>query len=176
MLRDLKLSKGKIIVYGFLAIFWAALIFTMSSQTYVQQNIQPWLQSHLPTYRIEGSLSTLKFQYGGESISMRESGAAGLTEFIIRKAAHLFEYTIFSWLLFGLIHRGFRVSSLYSAVISVVICFVYAGSDEFHQLFVDGRNPKLADVFLDTIGAVLGVSIARFLGISKMRKASRLTK
>ncbi|NUU75280.1 VanZ family protein [Paenibacillus xylanilyticus] len=175
MLRKLKPSKGRIIIYSLIAIIWAVFIFTMSSQTYGQQDIQPLLQRHLPISRIEESLSTLEFKYGGESISMRESGAAGLTQFIIRKAAHLFEYTVFSWILFQLFYRGFRLSILYSALIAVVLCFVYAGSDEFHQIFVEGRNPKLADVILDTTGAVLGVSLSSFFGFSKMRKNQRLT-
>lgn len=174
MLRNLKPSKGKIIVYSFIAMIWAVFIFTMSSQPYVQQNIQPLLQRHLPTSRMEESLSTLKIHYGGESFSMRESGAAGLTEFIIRKAAHLFEYTVFSWLLFQLFYRGLRLSILYSALIAVMVCFVYAGFDEFHQMFVEGRNPKLADIVLDTTGAVLGVFIAGFVGFSKMRKMQNL--
>lgn len=42
---------------------------------------------------------------------------------------------------------------------ALVICAVYAATDEFHQLFVDGRGFQFSDIFLDFCGALLGVLV-----------------
>jgi VanZ family protein len=38
------------------------------------------------------------------------------------------------------------------AVLAAALCFVYAASDEFHQLFVAGRAAMLSDIGLDALG------------------------
>ena len=42
---------------------------------------------------------------------------------------------------------------------AILICFLFACTDEFHQLFVDGRTGQFIDVIIDTCGAILGCSI-----------------
>ena len=41
------------------------------------------------------------------------------------------------------------------AVVSVLLCLLYGVSDEFHQSFVPGRYPSIADIVADVVGAVL---------------------
>ena len=41
-------------------------------------------------------------------------------------------------------------------IYSLVIVFGYACSDEFHQLFVEGRSGQFKDVLIDTSGGVFG--------------------
>ena len=36
-------------------------------------------------------------------------------------------------------------------------CVCYAFCDEFHQLFVKGRDARFRDVFIDSCGALVGV-------------------
>ena len=38
----------------------------------------------------------------------------------------------------------------------VIICMLYAISDEIHQSFSDGRTPMIRDVFIDTMGSLTG--------------------
>ena len=38
-----------------------------------------------------------------------------------------------------------------------LFCIVYAASDEFHQLFVDGRGACVEDVLIDTTGSAIGM-------------------
>ncbi len=54
-------------------------------------------------------------------------------------------------------HFG-RLTPIY-ALLSVSACAVYAGFDEIHQLFVDGRGAQLIDVRTDCIGAAIGVAL-----------------
>jgi VanZ family protein len=44
-------------------------------------------------------------------------------------------------------------------VSAVALAFLYAMTDEFHQLFVAGRAGRFIDVCIDTAGAVIGVLI-----------------
>jgi VanZ family protein len=41
--------------------------------------------------------------------------------------------------------------------VTIGLVFLYAGSDELHQLFVLYRTASFADVLLDTLGGVCGV-------------------
>ena len=45
------------------------------------------------------------------------------------------------------------------AVVTDLICMIYASTDEFHQTFVDGRSGKSADVLIDTSGTVFATII-----------------
>ena len=40
---------------------------------------------------------------------------------------------------------------------SILFCFIYACSDEIHQLFLDGRTAKVLDVCIDTCGSSLAI-------------------
>lgn len=44
----------------------------------------------------------------------------------------------------------------------LVVTAVYAASDEFHQLFVPGRNGNLMDVIIDFLGSVAGLAVYRY--------------
>lgn len=75
-------------------------------------------------------------------------------EFAVKKSAHMVEYGILSLLLYrALINSG--VKKKWSLVIPIVFSLLYGISDEFHQSFVPGREPKVRDVVFDTIGSVL---------------------
>ena len=41
-------------------------------------------------------------------------------------------------------------------IIVLCVCFLYAISDEIHQIFVPGRAGRWYDVLIDTTGAYLG--------------------
>ena len=41
----------------------------------------------------------------------------------------------------------------------LVLCFLYACSDEFHQLFVPDRAGLFTDVLVDTAGAVIALLV-----------------
>ena len=68
----------------------------------------------------------------------------------VRKLAHATEYAILALLWFG---------ALGSKLQAVVIAFLYACTDEFHQLFVPGRAGLFTDVLIDTSGAVVAMLV-----------------
>lgn len=73
---------------------------------------------------------------------------------IIRKLAHYTEYLILGILVINLNNN--KNKGLY---LSVIVCFLYAISDELHQSFVPGRRCQLVDVTIDFIGALTGIFI-----------------
>ncbi len=49
--------------------------------------------------------------------------------------------------------------------LALLICFVYAISDEIHQTFVPGRGAQISDVVLDSLGAGTGIIVYLQLGM-----------
>ena len=74
--------------------------------------------------------------------------------FAIRKAAHFSIYSVLGLLSFLSVYYLTKFSNK-TPFISLLICFIYACSDEIHQLFVPGRSGQLRDVFIDFSGALL---------------------
>lgn len=78
-------------------------------------------------------------------------------DFIFKKTAHIFVYLV----LYLLVKRGVdmvfnKKSEKMLLYVPVLICLLYAFSDELHQSLVPGRYATLRDVYYD----MLGVSIA----------------
>jgi len=80
-----------------------------------------------------------------------------LANFIVRKIAHFLEYLILYILLFNAVYDKLNFKK--AIVISLLGVFLYACSDEIHQLFVPGRASRLRDVIIDTSGGALGALI-----------------
>lgn len=93
--------------------------------------------------------------------------------FIIRKLAHFTEYFILGLLVYNLI-RNYN-SKIY---LSVLICIIYALSDEIHQIFVPGREFKLFDIFVDSVGSLLGILLYKYVldKINKYRCIKKINK
>jgi VanZ family protein len=80
-----------------------------------------------------------------------------LGHFLVRKLAHLGEYSILAALIMRARTAG-EVNSkmLRHLPIAVTISVFYALTDEWHQSFVRDRNSQISDVAVDAIGAVWG--------------------
>ena len=78
------------------------------------------------------------------------------TENIVRKSAHFVLFAVLA-VCITLVMGTFMKKKWLIYLAAVAFCFLYACSDELHQLFVDGRGASLSDVFLDTAGAVAGI-------------------
>lgn len=75
------------------------------------------------------------------------------TSFLVRKTAHFVIYFILGIIAY-LTFISYNLSK--PLIYSIVFCFIYACSDEFHQLFLDGRTFKLMDILIDTSGIIIG--------------------
>jgi len=79
-------------------------------------------------------------------------------DFLIKKAGHM---VVFAVLYFLILRAWLKTAHNYSANSKsavwgpLLICLVYAISDEVHQSFVPGRFPSARDVGFDMLGASL---------------------
>ena len=78
----------------------------------------------------------------------------------IRKSAH---FTIYLMLGFSSYLTFYSYGFNHPIFYSILFCFLYACSDEVHQLFVNDRSGRVLDVFIDTCGVCLGNGIGLFL-------------
>lgn len=74
----------------------------------------------------------------------------------VRKLAHFTLYFILGLLVFNFIFE-FSFARWWGVYLSIGISFLYACSDEVHQLFVPGRSGQVSDVLLDTFGSCVGI-------------------
>lgn len=90
--------------------------------------------------------------------------AAAIAEihFLIRKCAHLTEYAILAVLLW----RAFRFDRSIAllriwpeAIIALLVAFIFAATDEYHQSQVTSRGASGRDVMIDGCGAALGLTL-----------------
>lgn len=79
---------------------------------------------------------------------------------IIRKLAHLTEYFILGLLMINCL-KDYKINKIY--ILSVVFSFIYAITDELHQTFISGRSGEIRDVVIDTIGALIGILIYKYI-------------
>lgn len=77
------------------------------------------------------------------------------TESIIRKVAHFSIYAVVGFLLMGLLST-YKIKDKWRLIMTIGIGILYAISDEFHQSFSPGRSPKVTDVYIDTLGVIVG--------------------
>lgn len=89
-------------------------------------------------------------------IDLSSSIPLDLANFIIRKAAHFFEYFILGLLIYKTLESYLW---RFEAQVSAAAAFLYACSDELHQYFIPGRAAQVRDVLIDTAGAVMGILI-----------------
>lgn len=83
-----------------------------------------------------------------------------LLSFIIRKLAHFTEYLILGFLTINMLNKN-DLAKKY--IIAIIICIIYASSDEIHQIFVDGRCFAIRDILIDSMGAISGIYIYKLL-------------
>ena len=77
-------------------------------------------------------------------------------DFVIKKTAHVVEYAILAVLLYRAM-IGSDVEKKKAIILAILIASLYGFTDEFHQSFTPGREPRIRDVIIDTIGGTIGV-------------------
>ncbi|TCP25988.1 VanZ like protein [Scopulibacillus darangshiensis] len=138
--------------------FWLALtiifmfvIFHGSNTPYQQQDIKPFLRGHIEI----PNLPHISFRYDGSLVTTEQPYA--FVEFFIRKAGHITEYAVLTFLLVNTLLSTALARKL-SYSIGFITAFLFAGSDEWHQSFVPDRTGHLIDVVtFDLSGILLGI-------------------
>ena len=81
----------------------------------------------------------------------------GMIDLLLKKLGHLTGYAVLALLVQRALAQGRECSTV--PILSCLLSIIYAMSDEYHQLFVPGRNGSLWDVGVDSLGAVIGLAL-----------------
>ena len=82
---------------------------------------------------------------------------------VIRKLAHFTIYTIAGIWMMAFANTYDNATLKQKIIIVIAIGMLYAISDEFHQMFSDGRTPLIKDVGIDTLGVTFGSIISTII-------------
>ena len=90
----------------------------------------------------------------------------------VRKLAHVTEYFMLGVLLAGTWNL-YRSRAGYGWMLPWIIGTVFAAFDEIHQWYVPGREAKITDVLIDSVGVLLGAYlITQCILVIRTSKAS----
>lgn len=146
----------KIIVY-ILAILWMGLISFFSHQPATDSD-------KVSNGIIDKIVDTVEIISGHKFNDKELEIISEYLIFPVRKLAHFTLYFILGILIYNVINL-YSTNNKKILLISILLCIIYACSDEIHQLFVPGRSGELRDVLIDSIGSILGIII-----VSKIKK------
>ncbi|MBK9449537.1 MAG: VanZ family protein [Bacteroidetes bacterium] len=121
------------------AIVWMGMIFSLSNQPGGGSGaLSRLIMSYLAKFGID-----FQAWFGEHAV------------WVLRKCAHFTEYMIlFFLLMLAFSVRWERKTARWWALLGT---FLYAASDEFHQLFIPGRVGDVFDVMIDTSGGLFGL-------------------
>jgi VanZ family protein len=156
------------LVWGVLFAGWVTLLFLLSSQTYEQQSIQPFLRSHFSYDQLVRWLPDVTVKYRTSVIHAHERPYSFI-EFFFRKGAHVFVYATFAAVLFMFMRALSRGWWIISLVVTLIAAFVIPALDEWNQLASDERTGNFTDVLLDFAGGCAGLILCLcLLGLVKL--------
>lgn len=136
----------KKVIYTILLITWMGIIFMFSNQNGESSK----------------GLSDKIVDFIVDVINVKEENKDDVKDtigLVVRKGAHFTEYFILGLLCF-LTLKSYGINNRL-LIISICFSFIYACTDEFHQLFLDGRCGQFIDVLIDTCGGCCGTLIIK---------------
>ena len=131
-------------------VLWMALIFSFSNQKDVDS-------SKVSDGFIDRTVVKIYKIFNENITKEKENEIIEKYTYPIRKLAHYTLYFILGILSF-LVVKDYSINKKL-IIYSLLICFLYACSDEFHQLFIIGSSARVLDVMIDTFGSLCGISI-----------------
>ncbi len=135
------------ILFLLLFLCWMVVIFFFSARTADESTEE--------SYRVGMIVGTILYPDFGEWDAEQRMDFAGKADYPVRKTAHALEYTVLSFFCILTLLSWLGIQDRYFLFAWLISVF-YAATDEFHQLFVPGRSGQLADVLIDSAGALFG--------------------
>lgn len=152
-------------IFTLLTILLMAIIFFFSAQPgAASSSVSHQVSDRLQSSSIGKTLSPAWFSRGNANANTR-------------KWAHIYLYAAFGASMAVTVRahvrekrRPLRRPLLCGAGLTVLLCFAYAATDEFHQLFIPGRAAAVGDVLIDSLGflpMILLVNLLYFVGLRR---------
>lgn len=135
--------RGMGLKYWLPPVLWMAVIVGFSTDAGSESHTEHWL---LPILR--------------ELAPWATPALLEALHWLVRKTAHLSEYAILAALWLRAFVRGRNLSPRTAGLLALAISVAWAILDELHQSFVPSRSASLADVLVDTAGALITLTVA----------------
>ena len=145
-----------------LLLLWMTVIFMFSSSGSVKSN-------NTSGQVISSAISVKDKVTNNETKPETKKKIVKKLNYSIRKSAHVFEYFVLGVLALN-VFDAFNVKR--KVLFAIMLCILYASSDEFHQLFT-GRTASVTDVLLDSAASIVGIYLLNL--IFSRRKKGRAT-
>ena len=100
------------------------------------------------------------------NIIVKDESKKDEARFIVRKIAHFTEYFILALLVLNVV-KDYKTIDYKWLLFILIMCIIYAISDEYHQSFVDGRVSSIKDVIIDSCGSLLSLICYKVIRILK---------
>lgn len=157
--------SGKRIFAWALVLLWMGLIFYLSHQ--------PIGESAQLSRRVTGVVIDIV-----DTVAPDAHWTPAQVNHFVRKSSHFLAYLVLGLLVRNALAedeqaRYARREGWKTFLLALVICVLYAVSDEYHQSFVPGRGAQVADVVLDGFGAFTGLIMYEF---GRWLRAERLAR
>lgn len=147
-------NKLKITVYWIFVFIWMMVIFSFSSMNPEQSNGAS--KNTIERTIEKGSEVITNIGITEETMSEQEiKNVSENLNFPLRKLMHITEYFILSILLLNVL-RLYNIQQKKLHITVIAICYIYACTDEIHQILSGGRTACFTDTLIDTIGTLLG--------------------
>ena len=139
-----KVIRLKKIIKFILIILWMLVIFYFSADRAPQS-----------THKSRRTIVKISEIVKGRKLTQKEKDIViDKYTVVVRKSAHFILYFVLGLLVYSLLLE-YSLTTRKSIIISIIIVFLYACSDEIHQLFVSGRSGELLDILIDTLAGSL---------------------
>lgn len=158
-----KLRQNKKLFHSILVIIWMLVIFNFSSQNGTKSTKTSDVVTSMV---VNVTTSVTNKDIPREEVKKKVENST----FLVRKTAHFTEYLILGILVLQLLSDYTKINKK-MLLVSLIICYLYAVSDEVHQIFIPGRTAKVLDTFIDGAGSLVGIVIYSIYQ-SKCRKMS----
>lgn len=145
-----------------LLLLWMTVIFMFSSSGSVKSN-------NTSGQVISSAISVKDKVTNNETKPETKKKIVKKLNYSVRKSAHVFEYFVLGVLALN-VFDVFNVKR--KVLFAIILCVLYAASDEFHQLFT-GRTASVTDVLLDSAASIVGIYLLNL--IFSRRKKGRAT-
>lgn len=129
-----------VVISWLLVAAWAGVIFFMSSNTSSGLNEGPGLFSRVY-----------------QAAMAAQAALLGTEVDVLSPAAHFSEYAVLGALLMNALRCHMPLQR--ACLLAVALASCYGVTDEFHQLFVEGRMCDPVDWLTDTAGAAVGTAL-----------------
>lgn len=164
-MTEARRRKISVTLFWTAVLLWVTIIFILSSQPAIKSD------------SLSKKVTEVIVDKVGKLIPLDVEGSAKVNwtfslNHIIRKFAHFSMYFILGILMMNAFRKS-GVSKFKAMKSTLILCVLYAISDEVHQLFVPGRGGQMKDVLIDSIGVAFGV-LAYDMGVRLGHKLKKI--